>query len=92
MAAPEPFKVCSCGTVWHTRDALVGDPVVVIIGYTPDFNTLELGWLFFNHQTCRTTFALPVMHRDNLRPCPAECECAWIRDMIGMLRNHKAGV
>jgi hypothetical protein len=27
------------------------------------------------------------LHRDDLRPCPAQCECAYVREIIQVLRN-----
>lgn len=27
------------------------------------------------------------LHKEELRPCPAECECAWVREMIQIVRE-----
>ena len=27
------------------------------------------------------------LHRNNLRPCPQECECAYVRQVIGLIGN-----
>jgi hypothetical protein len=115
MNSTEPFRTCTCGVSWRTRAELVTDRTVEIIGYTPNFDALALGWFFFNHANCHTTFAMSArdfadmhsgpmftqrklggpecpgycVHRDNLKPCPAQCECAWVRDVVGMLREHR---
>jgi hypothetical protein len=116
------FKTCSCGTVWRTREAFLSDPAVQIIGYSPHFRELELGWLHFNHHACRTTLAMQVdqyadlysgprfadrrtgsadcpgycLREDELRACPQQCECAWVRVVVGMVtiwpKTVEAGV
>jgi len=80
------FKACSCGTVWRTRDAFLADPDVQIIGYAPHFEELQLGWLHFNHDACRSTMAMQVVEyadlyggpvfedrRAGTRDCPGYC-------------------
>ena len=27
------------------------------------------------------------LHRDELKPCPAECECAYVREIVHMIKN-----
>jgi hypothetical protein len=29
------------------------------------------------------------LKQDNLRPCPAQCECAWVRDLIQLISKMK---
>ncbi|MBN1865187.1 MAG: hypothetical protein JW808_09830 [Victivallales bacterium] len=54
----EPFKACpACGKVWHTRDELLSDPEVELVGYQVHFEDLSLGLMMFNH-SCRGTFAV----------------------------------
>ncbi len=110
MSAP-PFRRCTCGHEWASREDFLGDPDVTIVGYQVDFEALHLGLLLFNH-ACRTTLAIeagqfrdlydgPVfkkkrtespdcpgycVHRDNLERCPVECECAYVREIIQILR------
>lgn len=57
------FKVCSnCCKVWNDRDAFLGDPSVVVVGYQVDFEALRSGLLLFNHAdpSCMTTMAIPA--------------------------------
>ncbi|MDZ4198482.1 MAG: hypothetical protein U1E27_04260 [Kiritimatiellia bacterium] len=108
-----PFKVCSCGARWSTREEFLKDPSIQLVGYQADFEDLRLGLFLFNHSACRTTLALPAglfrdlydgpifvkratggptcqgycLHRDNLDPCPAECECAYVREILQRLRK-----
>ncbi len=106
-----PFKRCSCGTVWMTRQVFLDDSDVTLVGYQVDFEALHLGMILFNHR-CRTTMSMdaglfrdlhsgPVftkratgsescpghcVHRDNLERCPVECECAYIREILQIIR------
>jgi hypothetical protein len=105
------FKSCPlCGEVWATRDDLLGDPAVVLVGYQVSFIELMAGLFLFTH-ACGTTFAIPVagvadlydgpifalratgsaecptycLQADELRPCPAQCECAAIRELLPLI-------
>jgi hypothetical protein len=108
---PSPFRRCTCGHEWATRQDFLDDPEVAIVGYQVDFEALQLGLLLFNHR-CRTTLAMeaaqfrdlydgPVFakkmtqepdcpgycaHRDNLERCPAECECAYVSEIVQIIR------
>jgi hypothetical protein len=106
------FKVCpKCGAQWPTRDHLLSDPELVLVGYQANFKAIETGILLFNH-TCRTTLALqaaafrdlydgPVyveratgssecgghcLHKEDLAPCPARCECAYVRHILQLIK------
>jgi len=108
------FKQCpSCGYVWHKREDFLEDPSVRIIGYQVNFSELELGFMLFNHDTCKTTMALAVsafrdlyagpvfaerltdsnpcpgycMKQYMLEPCPARCECAYVRTLLQTIRT-----
>jgi hypothetical protein len=28
------------------------------------------------------------LHREELRPCPAKCECAFVREILNVVKNH----
>lgn len=117
MPPADPFKTCSCGTIWPTREAFLHDPQLSLIGYMPSFADLKLGILLFNHDKCRTTIATRVdafadlydgpvyadrktgtaecpghcLRKSDLDPCPAQCECAWVREVIQRVaREHVA--
>jgi len=119
--AESSFKVCSmCKTVWHQRNDFLADPTIRAIGYMANFQNLELGLFFFNHETatCRTTLVIDAyhftdlsegpthtqrltgtadcpsfcLHKDEMRPCPAECECGYVREVLHKVtRWKKAG-
>ncbi len=107
------YKTCSCcGRVWPSRDGLLADPEVDLVGYQAFFTNLELGLLLFDHRACGTTMAVPVqrfrdlapgpvvserltgapgctelcMQARVLAPCPQRCECAWVRDLLQVVR------
>jgi hypothetical protein len=101
-----------CAHPWATRDDLLADPEVTLVGYQAFWEDLEMGLLMFNH-TCGTTLAVEVarftdlydgptfsvratgtkacpglcLHRENLNRCPAQCECAYIRELLPKIRN-----
>lgn len=106
------FKRCpNCGAEWWTRDQLLRDPSIKLVGYQVNFKRLKAGILMFNH-SCRTTLALKVevfqdlyrgamfekcaagtdacggfcLHEGDLRSCPAECECAYIRHILQVIK------
>jgi hypothetical protein len=111
------FKKCpNCGFEWISRDYLLRDPNIEIIGYQVHFEELTAGIFLFNH-SCRTTLGIlagdfkdlykgPIlgvratgskecpsycMHQNELRPCPAECECAYVREIIQIIKNWPKG-
>ncbi|HEY3330960.1 MAG TPA: hypothetical protein VGK19_13115 [Capsulimonadaceae bacterium] len=58
-----PFKTCGhCSKSWATRDDLLTDPTVFVIGYQVDMEKLEYGLLLFLHrgESCGTTMAVPI--------------------------------
>ncbi len=71
-----PFKVCSCGANWPTREAFLADAGVRLVGYQVDFEALHLGLLLFNHLPCRTTLALEAGRFRDLAKGPVYLECA----------------
>ena len=111
-----PFKKCSmCKTVWTSRDDFLNDPAIEMIGYQPDFENLEIGLFYFNHNRsdCHTTLSFQVnefsdmydgpvyqeqkqgsddcpglcLYKGNLEPCPARCACAYVRNLMQLLRR-----
>lgn len=61
MSVPEPFKTCPCCDYeWSSREELLADPGVVLIGYQVEFDGLERGLLFFNHKkkSCQSTITM----------------------------------
>lgn len=106
------FKRCpACGIEWPTRDDLLSDPDIKLLGYQVNFKDLATGIFLFNH-CCKGTLGLyavefedlydgPIfqerytggsecpghcMHHSNLKPCPAKCECAYVREVIQQLK------
>lgn len=109
------FETCpQCGFEWKSRDCLLGDPRVELVGYQAHFEELESGLFLFNHD-CRTTLGIeagefvdlydgPVfagrktggpqcrqycLHENDLRPCPEQCECAFVREILQRVRSWK---
>ncbi len=84
-----PFKQCSmCKTVWESRADFLNDPAIEMIGYQPDFDDLEYGLFYFNHNRtdCNTTLSFNVHefsdmyhgpiyqeHRKGAAECPGFC-------------------
>lgn len=118
MAEDDYFKKCNlCGATWPSRDHLLADPEVSLIGYQANFVKVEKGLFLFNH-SCQSTLSVkmeafadmsagPVynerrtgkddcpgycLHASELRPCPARCECAYVRDVLQLLRKSEAAL
>ncbi len=114
MTMSKAFKTCTnCHREWPTRDDLLSDPTVAVVGYQVNFDELELGFFLFTDNRCGTTLAVPAetftdlydgpVHQDRrtgqddcpgyclmkeeLRPCPAKCECAAIRLLLLMVMH-----
>lgn len=107
------FKSCpACHFEWPTRDDLLSDPDVSLIGYQINFRALTAGIMLFNHR-CKGTMAINVekfqdlydgpifterhigdadcpnhcFHQSDLKPCPAQCECAYVREILQAIKN-----
>ncbi len=107
------FKKCPvCAFELATRDSLLKDRNIEIIGYQAHFEELTSGLFLFNHLFCKGTFALQAgffkdlykdvifseratgskecpghcLHEDELGPCPANCECAYVREIIQLIK------
>ena len=108
------FKKCTCcDWPWFSRDELLQDSKLELIGYQVNFGELELGYFLFNHLICQSTIAVPAGlfkdlyegpifserktdtencpgycgDRDILDPCAQECECAYVREIVQIVRN-----
>jgi len=109
----ECFKQCNvCGFVWPTRNSMLSDANMHIVGYQVNFIELLAGLFLFNHSCGGTlafeaswfedlydgpVFAEPLtgtdecpeycLLKEELRPCPALCECAFVREIIQIIKN-----
>ena len=55
------FKKCTCcDWPWFSRDELLQDSRLELIGYQVNFGELELGYFLFNHLICQSTIAVPA--------------------------------
>ena len=51
------------------------------------FQPLHQGPIFTQRATGGADCLGYCLHRDNLLPCPAECECAYVRQVIQVIRH-----
>ncbi|MGK5088486.1 hypothetical protein WDW86_13080 [Bdellovibrionota bacterium FG-2] len=59
----QPFKVCpNCKKNWGSRDVLIEDPAIELIGYQMAKDSVEKGLFLFNHnaENCCTTLSCKV--------------------------------
>lgn len=111
------FKQCTvCKALWKTRDDMLADPEIHIIGYQSHFEDLTLGLFLFNH-ICHGTFSIRAeefldmyngptflnnlsetkecpgycRHQKSLEPCPLQCECGYIREIVQLVKKHPVG-
>ena len=54
------------------------------------FMDLYSGTIFRDKKTGTESCPGYCLHRDNLRPCPAECNCAFVREVIQVVRGRQA--
>lgn len=57
-----------------------------------DFTDLVPGPVFSGRQTGTPSCPGHCLRTRSLAPCPAECECAWVRDVIQVVRVRGARV
>ena len=104
-----------CAQIWVVREDFLKDPSIKLTGYKVDFENLESGLFFFNHnyRLCKTTLAIETgkfidlydnniyperktgrdeclgycLHKYELRQCPEKCECAYIREIVQLIKN-----
>jgi hypothetical protein len=117
--APDtPFKSCSaCSGHWLTREDLIADPDITVVGYQAFVRDNVPGLFLFNHRPCGTTLAIPAMAfaslydgpvyadrldgspdcpdycltTSNLSPCPLQCECAYVREILQVVKEWPKG-
>ena len=58
---------------------------------TGDFNDLYDGPIFTARATGSEECPSYCLHQEELRPCPAECECAYVREIIQVIKNWTKG-
>ena len=119
MGESEPgavFKKCTmCQKEWPERDEFLRDPLLEMIGYQADIESLEYGIFLFNHYepNCGSTIAVRVhqfrdlyngpvysqcllgtkechelcLYKENLKLCPAKCECSYVRELVQIVKN-----
>ena len=92
----------------------MADGNISIIGYQANFDNLESGHLYFNHN-CNNTIVLSTdqfsdlyegptfaerktgtqacpqycLKKDELKQCQAECECAYVRNIIQWFKHEE---
>jgi hypothetical protein len=68
------YRKCDCGESWKTRDALLHDKTVKIIGYQPDFVNHKYNHFLFQHKAkgCGAFFGVRASDFKDLREkeCP----------------------
>ena len=110
----EAFKTCTnCRRDWQTREELLADRDVTVLGYQAHFDALELGLFLFLDGRCKRPFTIPAgkftdlyegpvfegrrtgqddcpgycLAERELRPCPARCECAYVREALQIIAD-----
>jgi hypothetical protein len=108
------FKECPmCGYAWCSRNEMLEDPDIELVGYQASFKILTEGLFLFNHQCQGATLAVPAgefldlyngpvfkerltgtkacpghcLYHDDFEPCPAKCECAFVRKILQLIRK-----
>ncbi|GAB4331136.1 MAG: hypothetical protein Kow0099_02270 [Candidatus Abyssubacteria bacterium] len=70
------YRRCTCGKVWNTRDDLLRDAKVKIVGYQPDFVSRKYNHFLFQHKAkgCGQYFGIRSSDFADLREkgCPNE--------------------
>ena len=57
-----------------------------------EFQDLYSGEIFVERATGSAQCPGHCLHQDNLLPCPARCECAYVREVMQIIRQWpKAG-
>lgn len=67
------FKVCpGCHHVWITRDDMLYDPTVSLLGYQVHFLDFKRGLFYFNHNQpdCKSTFTISVNELEDVYEGP----------------------
>jgi len=77
MSHSARFKTCpGCKKKWFSRDEMLYDPDVTLLGYQVHFVDYNLGLFYFNHNSsnCKTTFAIKVSEFADLYDGPVFSE------------------
>ena len=73
---PLEFRRCECGHIWKTRDELLRDKKVKIVGYQPDFINHKYNHFLFFHlaKECGQFLAIRASEFSDIREkeCPNE--------------------
>lgn len=65
------FKTCPmCGRIWHSRDQLLLDHYVKVIGYVANLEHTELGIFLFDHEVCGTSMGIEASQFTDLYEGP----------------------
>ncbi|MCK5796536.1 MAG: hypothetical protein KAI47_05110 [Deltaproteobacteria bacterium] len=77
--------------MWSSRDALLGDPQVNVVGYQVCFEDPLDGLFMFNHLTCGTTFAVLARSFADLYVGPIYTESHYgDEDCLGLCDDSEA--
>lgn len=52
------------------------------------FQSLYQGPLYTERKTGGPECPGHCLHNDNLSPCPARCECAWVREVLQIIKTY----
>jgi len=52
-----------------------------------DFKDLYKGTIYHERKTGTEDCPEHCLHKEDLEPCPAECECSWVREMIQLIKD-----
>jgi hypothetical protein len=81
------FEVLESGLfLFNHRDAGCGTTLVVEAG---SFVDLAAGPIYRQSLTGTEECSEYCLNPDELRPCPAHCECAYVREVLQVVRNWK---
>lgn len=67
----------SCGTTFSVQ--------------VEEFSNLKTGPIFTERATGTESCPGHCNHKNNLEPCPAQCECAYVRDMLQVIKGKLPG-
>jgi hypothetical protein len=69
--ASQSFKTCpACGKCWSSRNDLLSDPTIRLLGFQPGANGFRSGLFLFHHRTCGTTLATELGALESLSRLP----------------------
>jgi hypothetical protein len=94
------FKTCTmCRHPWPCRDDFIDDPSLKVFDHLSCKTTLSLsadlfrdlydGPVYTERKTGTDECPGYCLDKEELRPCPAECECAYVRDILNIIVSRK---